>query len=249
MTPTQTTTVKQPNFRTELKARELMARGMGVRGIVLHDTAGSGTHNDTLYLAHPGDGRKVSVDFTAERDGSLWKLNPDLRAYATKHGGRNTSFKGLHNGQVTRATIGIEICQHVGLKLSPVYPQEQVRAVAHLCAWLCEEFKLNPGDITTHRNIVTDGSRSDPRQFPFEGENGFWFHFWDVQGKGEFYLNSIGIRKTPVLDHTERQHAVEPGESFYGIARKFNVKPDALATANDLTLKSVLVPGQILQIP
>ena len=73
---------------TELQATYINSGRLGFLGIVLHDTAGAGTHNDTLYLVNPGDGRKVSVDFTVERDGKIHKLNPDLQTYYCNHAGQ-----------------------------------------------------------------------------------------------------------------------------------------------------------------
>lgn len=149
-------------------------RGIGNRkivGIVLHDTAGTGTHRDTQYLANPSDGRKVSCDFTVEKDGTIYQLNPNLTGSWTFHAGRAVKFKGLVNAQVTRATIGIEICQNVR---TVEYPEAQVKAVAELCRWLCDQFNLTEADITTHKAIIQDGSRTDPRQFPFEK---FWAYF------------------------------------------------------------------------
>lgn len=238
--------VSKPDWNEE-RARVLVSRS-SIEGIILHDTAGSGTHRDTLYLRDaPEKGRNVSVDFTAERDGSLWKLNPDLAKFACAHAGRATKFKGKVNGAVNRATVGIEICQHVKLALTPLYPLPQIRAVAHLCAWLCQEFKLTTSDITTHRQIVTDGSRSDPRQFPFTEENGFWHLFWDAQGKGDVYLASLGIRKTP--DEGKPSYTVKKGDGFFAIARVLGVKPELLASVNGLTLTSLLLPGQVLKVP
>lgn len=240
------TKVTKPDWNEE-KARILLPRA-SIDGIVLHDTAGSGTHRDTIYLRDsPEKNRHVSVDFTAERDGSLWKLNPDLKKYACAHAGRATKFKGKVNGSVTRSTIGIEICQHVKLALKPLYPLEQVRAVAHLCAWLCQEFKLTYADITTHRQIITDGSRSDPRQFPFTGEKGFDYFFWEAQGKGDMYLASLNIRKIP--EEGQKSYTVKKGDGFYAIARTLALKPAALASVNGLTLNSLLVPGQVLRVP
>jgi N-acetyl-anhydromuramyl-L-alanine amidase AmpD len=161
-------------IRKNLRAKYLAARKRTVQGIVLHDTYGSGTHNDTRYLANPGDGRQVSTDFTVERDGTIYQLNPDLRRYATFHAGRATSFKGVSNGLVNHATIGIEIVQHKNLSLRPVYPDAQIRAVAGLCSFLCSEFGLTVNDITTHKQIIQDGSRTDPREFPF---NDFYRYF------------------------------------------------------------------------
>jgi N-acetyl-anhydromuramyl-L-alanine amidase AmpD len=183
--------INQPKFN-DLPAKHIRKGRGKILGLVLHDTAGSGTHNDTLYLAKPGDGRVVSCDFTVERNGSIWKLNPDLNKFYCLHAGRATKFKGLRNGDVTRTTIGIEICQHYDPK-KVIYTPEQVEAVAHLCAWLCQEFKLSSQDITTHRNIIQDASRSDPRYFPFDD---FWLRYWRALGKGDEYAASLETRKT-----------------------------------------------------
>lgn len=65
----------------ELPTHFVSSERTGILGIVLHDTAVTGTQNDTLYLQNPTDGLKVSVDFTVERDGSIWKLNPPFGGY------------------------------------------------------------------------------------------------------------------------------------------------------------------------
>lgn len=162
----------------DLPARFTKPGRVAVLGIVLHDTAGNGTHRDTLYLVDPSDGRQVSADFTVERDGSIWKLNPDLASRYCNHAGRATSWRGHTNAQVNRVTFGIEIVQHRALSLRPLYPEVQVASTACLCAWIVSTFGLSPADIVTHRQIVTDGSRIDPREFPFDGNLGFWARFW-----------------------------------------------------------------------
>lgn len=193
--------VEKPTIDTSLVAINKSLRTGKIQGIALHDTAGSGRHSDTLYLAHPGDGRKVSVDFTVERDGVIHQLNPNLQKYKTFHAGRATAFKGVKNGNVNNILVGIEIVQKADLSLHPMYPMEQVKAVAQLCAWLCESLKLQPGDIVTHRQIITDGSRTDPRHFPFDlvpGEGGFWYWFWDARGQLATYLAAHSEQKIPV---------------------------------------------------
>jgi N-acetyl-anhydromuramyl-L-alanine amidase AmpD len=182
--------VKRPTW-TDLPARYLNKGRNGILGIVLHDTAGSGTHDDTLYLQNPTDGRQVSVDFTVERDGAIWKLNPDLPTFFCNHAGRATAWRNYQNREVNRVTIGIEIVQHSELILKPVYPLVQVQAVAQLCAWITSTFRIEASDITTHRQIITDGSRSDPRQFPFDGEQGFWRYYWAALGMEENFLASL----------------------------------------------------------
>ena len=46
-----------------------------------------------------------------------------------------------------------------------------------------------------------------------------------------------------------RIHAVQPGEGFSQIARRYGVDPARLARVNGLTLASVIVPGQRLRVP
>jgi N-acetyl-anhydromuramyl-L-alanine amidase AmpD len=183
----QSATVSKPAW-TDLPAKFLNKRTTPVLGIVLHDTAGSGTHNDTKYLSNPQDGRKVSVDFTVERDGSIWKLNPDLRSYYCNHAGRATSWHGFKNSRVNAVTIGIEIVQKSDLSLIPLYTNAQVGAVANLCAWLSATYSIDNSNITTHRQIITDGSRSDPRKFPFED---FWTFYWKALGRGNQFVASL----------------------------------------------------------
>lgn len=236
---------------TELEAKFVEEGRQDVAGVVLHDTAGSGQHADTLYLANPGDGRRVSVDFTVERDGSIWKLNPDLRALYCLHAGRATRFKGLRNGEVNRGTIGIEICQRGDLSLRPLYPESQVRAVARLSAWLTKEFTLTTSDITTHRQIITDGSRSDPRRFPFDGPGGFWELYWREKGRGEAYAAADAMWKLPSGKAGQRTHTVKPGETLGAIARRHYGRASRwplIQKENRLT-GTVIVPGQVLIIP
>jgi N-acetyl-anhydromuramyl-L-alanine amidase AmpD len=198
-------------------------------GIVLHDTAGSGTIGDVRYLADPSDGRSVSVDFVVTRDGGIYQLNPDLRNNWTFHAGRSTSFKGLRNGSVNKGTIGIEISQKADLSLKPTYPGAQVQAVAELCAYLCGEFGLTREDITTHAKIITDGSRSDPRQFPFADFNNLF-----AAASGQKQMT----------------YTIAAGDTLYGLAKKFKTTIEELKKLNGMnTPSNVIVVGAKLLIP
>ncbi len=46
-----------------------------------------------------------------------------------------------------------------------------------------------------------------------------------------------------------RTHTVEPGESFFSISGQYNVSPWQLARRNDLSLMTIIVPGQKLVLP
>lgn len=224
-----------------LKAKYLgtLPQGRTPRGIILHDTAGSGGHGDTLYLADPsGDGRKVSVDFTVERDGTIYQLNPDLVKHYTFHAGRNTLFKNLRNQEVTRKCIGIELCQKANLSLVPVWPREQIKAAAVLCAWLCEEFLLKKEDIATHQGIITDGSRSDPRKFPF-GE--FWAYFIEAAA-------GSGSEEGLILAEKVFHH-VEAGDTLFALAGKYSTTIEKLKALNAMnTPGAAIFVGQTLLV-
>jgi N-acetyl-anhydromuramyl-L-alanine amidase AmpD len=124
----------------------------------------------------------VSSDFTVERSGAIYKLNPQLRIYCTWHAGNLTRWHALRDGAINRYSIGIEICQPARQEPVNPYPFEQVRAVAWLCAWLSQEFKIDRAAITTHRDLSYTGRRSDPRRFPFEGPSGFNAQYHGFRG-------------------------------------------------------------------
>lgn len=236
--------LKDLSIERSLTAKHLGPRKLPVQGVILHDTAGSGKHNDTRYLADPSDGRVVSVDFTVERDGSIWQLNPDLKQYATWHAGRRTKFKGMSNRDVTRSCIGIEIVQSAKLP-NPPYPAVQVDAVGQLCAALCGEFKLAPGDITTHAAVITDGSRLDPRKFPFDA---FWIAFNAARGQGENAELAQTMPKIVEPTSPEEAYSVKASDTLTKIAKQFGVKVAALKARNGLT-SDLILTGQALVIP
>ena len=219
-------------------AKNLATRAVStkIRGIVLHDTAGSGTKNDAIYLANDPEKRGVSVDFVIPRDGTIYQLNPDLKGKYTSHAGRKTRWtaKNLLNAGVNRGTIGIEIAQKANISSvpDPKYSDVQVRSVAQVCAYLCEKFDLTKLDITTHKDLITDGSRSDPRQFP-------WEQFWG-------YFNEY-LTTTPGVPSGTITHTVEKGETLYGLANKYNTKVEVIKALNNLNTASNLInEGQVL---
>jgi N-acetyl-anhydromuramyl-L-alanine amidase AmpD len=190
--------VQRPPWHDELVTGNVSPRnGAKPKIIVFHDTSGSGTHNDTLYLVKQSDGRKVSADFTVERDGSIWKLNPQIRLLHTWHAGRNTRWNNLRDGGVNRYSIGIEMCRAANRRFAPEWPDAQVGSAAWLAAWLCDYFNLGPESITTHRQLVWDGSRADPVRFPFEGVGGFWAQFHAIRGFREAHLAALEEHDNP----------------------------------------------------
>lgn len=214
-------------IKLDFTARNLGSGSRTVKGIVLHDTAGSGKINDVRYLANPGDGRVVSVDFCVTRDGNIYQLSPDLSKNWTFHAGRNTRFKGHINGAVNKHTIGIEIVQKADLSLSPLYPEPQVKSVAELCAHLCEKFGLSKDDITTHAKIITDGSRSDPRRFPFD--------------KFDDFFNTASVGQETV------KHTVVAGDTLYSLSKHYKTTVEEIKRLNSINEASNLITvGQVL---
>lgn len=234
-------------------SRELTAKNLGkprftiggkvhIAGVCLHDTAGTGKHNDTRYLANPGDGRAVSVDYCIERDGSIWQLNPDLTKFFTFHAGRATRFtdkngRKFANRDVTRVLIGIELNQAAKMNLSPLWPAEQIQAAAELCLFLAQTFGFGKEQITTHQRIITDGSRTDPRKFPFSD---FWFYF-NKAANIPAVDNPAGPLGQPVM------YEVVAGDSLWKIANRYQTTIEHLKALNGIdTASNLIKPGQKL---
>lgn len=224
----------------ELTAKHLGSRPAGTKPImiILHDTAGSGTKNDAVYLANDPEQRGISVDYVALRDGSIFQLNPDIAKHYTNHAGRSTQVsigRAIYSGpSVNRYSIGIEMAHAVNpAKQSPEWPDEQVNAVAQLCAFLCETYKIEKANITTHAKIITDGSRSDPRNFPFDK---FWTSFASFSG-------------TPV-DEPAKTYTVKGGDTITKIASGLGVSIESIKQLNDFDGAEMnhITVGQILRV-
>lgn len=229
------------NANRTLTAKNLGHRqGAKVRGIVLHDTAGSGTSGDAKYLANDPEQRGVSVDFCIVKDGTIYQLNPDMVKYYTFHAGRKTRWvaKQLQGQSVNKGTVGIEIAQKAKIEsvLDPKYPVAQVSAVAQVCVHLCEKFQLTKLDITTHKDLITDGSRTDPRQWPWAE---FWSYFNQYSGHEPEGGPSLGAI----------HHTVVAGDTLWGLANKYNTKIEVIKALNNMnTMSNVITVGQTLLV-
>lgn len=233
------------NIDKSLRAENLHSRqGTTIKGIVLHDTAGSGGPGDARYLADDPEKRGISVDFCIVKDGTIYQLNPDLEKLYSIHAGRKTNWptKKLKGPMVNKSTLGIEIAQKAKIELlpDPKYPPIQVQAVAFVCAELCKKFKLTKLDITTHKDLITDMSRSDPRQFP-------WPDFWALFNK---YLAEGGPETKPTDVANQRvYHTVVKGDTLWALAVKYNTKIEVLKGLNNMDTPSNLIEeGRVMLV-
>lgn len=210
-----------------------------VQKIILHDTAGSGQLGDVNYLANDPEKRGISVDFAITRDGTIWQLTPNVKTCWTFHAGRNTRIGSAINGRVNQISVGIELVHKAKAHLQlPLWPTPQVQACADLCRWLCEEFNLTPDDITTHAKIVTDGSRSDPREFPFP-------QFWAMFSQTQVAELTDPVPVTAPLS----TYTVVAGDNLWKLAQRWQTTVEALKSVNNMnTASNTIIPGQVLRM-
>jgi len=145
----------------------LSPRRKGVRLIILHHTGGS-LPGCLRWLTSVRS--KVSADFLISRGGLIYKLNQQLNLYYTWHAGRSL-WKRL--GEVFRGvnkiSFGIEM-EHVP---GEPWPDRQVSAAAHLCAWMIDRYpddalELPQHPIQSHRAVAYPrGRKTDPENFPW----------------------------------------------------------------------------------
>lgn len=99
------------DIKRDYTARNLGSGNRTVKGIVLHDTAGSGKINDVKYLANPGDGRVVSVEFCVTRDGNIYQLSPDLKEIGRFTPGARRGLKDMSIRRRTRTLSALRSCR------------------------------------------------------------------------------------------------------------------------------------------
>lgn len=128
-------------LETQYTSPNYSNRSGNVQCIVLHATA-SRQASPAVYWFMSLES-KVSAHYVVAKDGTVYRMVPDeKRAW---HAG-----KAMWNGRtdVNDISIGIEIANmNDG---DDIYTDEQVHAVAVLCRYLTEKYKLPPGSITSH---------------------------------------------------------------------------------------------------
>ena len=124
------------------------------------------------------------------------------------------------------------------MSLSPVWPDVQLKNAAELCVQLCNLFKLRKEQITTHSHIITDGTRTDPRNFPFDS---FWFFFNRLANMPTVEKINPALGE-PII------YEVRSGETLAKISKRFGRPIEALKALNVLTRRPTVNAGQKLII-
>lgn len=129
--------------------------------IVLHHTAGDSLAGTVKWFEM--EKSQVSAHFTVGKDGSIVQMVSTFdRAW---HAGASEDIRGRTN--VNNFSIGIEIV-NIGDGTHP-YPQAQVDAVHHLCAFLIRHRFPGIKQITSHEFIAKPfGRKNDPINYPWD---------------------------------------------------------------------------------
>ncbi len=129
--------------------------------IVLHHSGGH-IQGDLATLCGT---KKVSADFEVAKDGTIYKLNPQLTQYVTWHAGVS-AWNGRQN--CNSFSFGIEQEHMPG----DAWTDAQIQSVAKLCAWLIVTFPtlvLANGCIQSHAAVaLPKGRKDDPENFPWD---------------------------------------------------------------------------------
>lgn len=147
----------------------LSKRTKAPRFIILHHDGGTAA-GSVAWLTNPAS--KRSSDFLVARDGTIYKLNPQLSLFYTWHAGSSAfgGFVGLNS-----VSFGVEQEHKVGQD----WPLAQIRATAKLCKWLVARYNLPDGCIQSHRAVaVPRGRKIDPENYPWDL---FSREFWSCE--------------------------------------------------------------------
>ena len=60
---------------------------------------------------------------------------------------------------------------------------------------------------------------------------------------------SVGAVSVPDVSHADSEYVVQNGDTLFGIAGRMGVRLADLLRANDLTVDSLIMPGQQLTVP
>ncbi len=152
--------IAEPKWITTRTTPNTSPRTKPIRFIILHHGGGS-AEGDLAWLTNPASG--VSADFYVDREGRVYKLNPQVGLNYTWHAGE--SAWGGYTA-INRHSVGIEQEHRPGQD----WPDAQVAATAHLCAWLAERYKLpiDSHPFQSHAAVAMPrGRKTDPEGFPW----------------------------------------------------------------------------------
>lgn len=143
-------------------ARNMNKRKLKPTLIVLHHSGGH-LAGDLATLCKE-TGKKVSADFEIAKNGTIYKLNPQLRQNYTFHAGIS-AWNGRQN--CNGFSFGIEQ-EHIP---GDEWTDLQIASAAKLCAWLVLNFGLSLADhcIQSHAAVaLPHGRKDDPENYPWD---------------------------------------------------------------------------------
>ena len=74
-----------------------------------------------------------------------------------------------------------------------------------------------------------------------------------LQEINDRYLNDLRVGMEITVPNNSKMYfqfyTIEAGDSLYGIARKYNINPNLLASLNGLNMEDYIYPGQEILIP
>lgn len=150
--------MEQPVWREDHVAKNLSKRTRKPKLIVLHHTGGH-LAGDLATLCSKAS--KVSADFEIARDGTIYKLNPQLSLHWTWQAGVS-EWDGKKN--INPISFGIEQEHMPG----ETWPDAQIEATAKVCAFLCDKFEIPREHIYSHAHVARPiGRKTDPEHFPW----------------------------------------------------------------------------------
>jgi len=147
-----------PDLTEFIQAAAYRSGGAGrtVDTIVIHITDGAGDARATAeYFASGAEGRGVSAHYVVSRAGDVFQCVRD-RDIAFHAHSANASSIGIENSARTRGENGAD---DPGLEVT----EENYRATARLCHWLCRKFELEPSRRTIVGHNEADSQTTHTR--------------------------------------------------------------------------------------
>lgn len=115
-------------------------KGGGVKYLVIHYTATDASAKNNCIYFRTGD-RQASADYFIDKDGSIWKFNPDCRYYYTWQCGDGNGAYGITNAN----SMGIEV-----VSSGAEFTQAQKESLRKLTMAIMEDYGIPASRVVRH---------------------------------------------------------------------------------------------------